>query len=46
MELFSEDVLSGNKMHLPGIVARVVVAAVVVAAAVVAVVAVVAVAVR
>lgn len=35
MELFSEDVLSGNKMHLPGIVARVVVAV----AAVVAVVA-------
>lgn len=44
MELFSEDVLSGNKMHLPGIVARVVVAAAVVAG--VAVVAAVAVAVR
>lgn len=45
MELFSEDVLSGNKMHLPGIVARVV-AAVAAVAAVVAGVAVVAAAVR
>lgn len=37
MELFSEDVLSGNKMHLPGIVARVVAAVVVAGVAVVAV---------